>query len=93
MWAAIRATVLDVPLLVAEHADTAVGACILAAAGTLHRDLSTAAQAMVADGREIAPADDGQRDALDESFARFAEALSERGWIDEDLRRAALDSR
>jgi sugar (pentulose or hexulose) kinase len=91
VWAAIRATVLGVPLVVAEHADTAVGACILAAAGTLHPDLAAAGRAMVEDGREVGPGDDErQPEELDESFGRFVEALFERGWIDERLRGAAL---
>ncbi|HEX2273173.1 MAG TPA: FGGY family carbohydrate kinase [Acidimicrobiales bacterium] len=89
-WAAIRAAVLGAPLLVAEQADTAVGACILAAAGTLHADLATAGRAMVAAGREVEPTDDdGEREAMEESFGRFVAALFDRGWIDERLRRAA----
>ena len=91
-WAAIRASVLGIPLLVAEHTDTAMGACILAAAGTLHPDLPAAGRAMVAGGEEVEPAgDERARQTLEESFARFVDALGDRGWIDERLRRAALD--
>ena len=91
-WAAIRATVMGVPLLVAESADTAMGACILAAAGTLYTDLPAAGRAMVAGGQDVEPGgDERARQALDESFRRFVAALADRGWIAERLRRAALD--
>lgn len=89
-WAAIRAAVLGSPLMVAERADTAVGACILAAAGTIHPDLRSAGEAMVADGQEVGPdgATDGG-DALEDSFARFVSALVNRGWVGERLAAAA----
>ena len=85
-WAALRAAVLGAPLLVTDGADTAVGACILAAAGTIHPDLTTAAGAMVAEGEEVGGdrASDGG-DALEESFARFVAALADRGWVGERL--------
>ncbi|HEX2041950.1 MAG TPA: FGGY family carbohydrate kinase [Acidimicrobiales bacterium] len=90
VWSAIRASVLRFPLLVAEQADTAVGACILAAAGTLHADLATAGRSMVDAGRQVEPTDDErEREGLEESFGRFVAALADRGWIDDRLRRAA----
>ncbi|MFN2608514.1 MAG: FGGY-family carbohydrate kinase [Acidimicrobiales bacterium] len=85
VWAAIRATALGRPVLVMDGADTASGACILAAAGTIHPDLAAASAAMVGDGEEVAPVD-GERDALDVSFRRLVDRLAERGWVDDDLR-------
>ncbi|MGI9022159.1 MAG: FGGY-family carbohydrate kinase [Acidimicrobiales bacterium] len=89
-WAAVRASVLGRPVVVVERADTAFGACVLAAAGTLHPDLVAAGDAMVGEGAQVAPAD-AEREALEASFARFVVALSERGWIDERLAQAAVD--
>ena len=89
VWATIRSTVLGRPVAVAERADTASGAAVLAAAGTLHPDLPAAVSAMVTEGDEVAPVD-GEREALDAGYRSFVEALAERGWIDDDLRDAAL---
>jgi sugar (pentulose or hexulose) kinase len=79
VWNRIRATVLGLPVVAAPEATTARGACILAAAGTLHPDLATAMDAMAATGEEVKGLDD-ERDALDANYARFVSALCERGW-------------
>lgn len=55
MWNLIRATVLDMPLVEKPEATTAHGACILAAAGTLHPDLSTAVAEMGVSGEQVDP--------------------------------------
>jgi sugar (pentulose or hexulose) kinase len=88
-WAAIRATVLDRPVAVVEGADTAVGAAVLAAAGSLHADLTGAGAAMVRPGEELAPVA-GERETLDDGFRRFVTALAERGWVEDRLRQAAM---
>ncbi|MFD7502507.1 FGGY-family carbohydrate kinase [Streptomyces sp. NPDC059850] len=80
LWTRIRATVLHRPLRVAEHAETAFGAALLAASGTLHPDLTASAAAMVRPGRDVAP-DAREHAALDASYATFTEALRERGWL------------
>ncbi|MEU1664629.1 FGGY family carbohydrate kinase [Streptomyces sparsogenes] len=80
LWTRVRATALGLPLRVADHAETAFGAALLAASGTLHPDLAAAATAMVRTGRDIEP-DETERAALDESYAAFTAALRERGWI------------
>ncbi len=80
VWNRIRATVLGMPLLAVPDASTARGACILAAAGTLHPDLATATAAMSARGEPVEP-DDAERDALEASYARFRSAIAERGWL------------
>jgi sugar (pentulose or hexulose) kinase len=80
LWSQIRATVLDMPLRVAANADTAFGAALLAAAGSVHRDLAAASTAMVAPGALVEP-DPAERDALERSYHRFVDALAERGWI------------
>ncbi|MFK4271937.1 FGGY-family carbohydrate kinase [Streptomyces milbemycinicus] len=80
LWTRIRATALGMPLRVADHAETAFGAALLAASGTLHPDLAASAAAMVRTGRDIEP-DETERAALDESYAAFTAALRERGWL------------
>ncbi|MGY0058617.1 FGGY-family carbohydrate kinase [Streptomyces sp. LZ34] len=80
LWTRIRATALGMPLRVADHAETAFGAALLAASGTLHPDLAASAAAMVRTGRDIEP-DETERAALDASYAVFTAALRERGWL------------
>lgn len=81
VWNRIRATVLGVPLVAKPGASTALGACILAAAGTLHADVTAAAEAMGVDGDPVETVD-GERQALDDAYGRFRAALTDRGWID-----------
>jgi sugar (pentulose or hexulose) kinase len=79
VWTSIRASVLGRPMAVATDATTAFGACLLAAAGTVHQDLVSATGAMTSPGDEIEP---DQDEALEENFRRLLAALRERGWID-----------
>ncbi len=80
-WTAVRATVLGLPIVCPPSADTAFGACVLAAAGTVHPDLSAAADAMVGRaGPAVGPVADEQ-DRLEESYRRFVDLLTERGWL------------
>ena len=80
VWNRIRATVLGVPLLATPGATTALGACILAAAGTLHPDLAAASAAMSAGGQPVDP-DDAERDRMEANYRRFRAAVVDRGWI------------
>jgi xylulokinase len=81
VWTAIRATVLDLAIVRPQSADTAFGACVLAAAGTLHETLRAATDAMVrAGGPEIGPAGE-ERERLEAGYRRFVDALVERGWL------------
>ncbi|MFI0775044.1 FGGY-family carbohydrate kinase [Streptomyces sp. NPDC021212] len=80
LWTRIRATVLGRPLRVADHAETAFGAALLAASGTLHPDLTASAAAMVRPGRDVEP-DAREHAALDASYATFTAALRARGWL------------
>ncbi|MBO8192473.1 carbohydrate kinase [Streptomyces oryzae] len=80
LWTRIRATVLGLPLRVADRAETAFGAALLAATGTLHPSLEEAASAMTGEGRLIEPVP-GEKDALDESYGRFTQELAARGWV------------
>ncbi len=80
VWSRIRATALGVPVQVADHADTAFGAALLAAAGSVHTDLGAASRAMVAPGTLVEP-DPSEQDALDRSYRRFVDALVNRGWV------------
>ncbi len=81
VWNRIRATVLDLPVLEAPDASTARGAGMLAAAGSLHPDLSASTEAMAASGDQVDP-DAESRAALEASYERFLGALVERGWLD-----------
>ena len=80
LWSRIRASVLGMPLRVAERAETAFGAALLAASGTLHGSLEEAAAAMAGPGRLVEPVA-AERDAMAESYARFVTALRDRGWL------------
>ncbi|PLS74814.1 MAG: carbohydrate kinase [Actinobacteria bacterium] len=80
VWNAIRATVLGVPLVARADATTARGACILAAAGTLHPDLASAAAAMGAPGEPVEPLAE-EREPLEHSYRRMVAELTERGWL------------
>ncbi len=81
VWTAIRATVLGVPITRPTSAYTSFGACVLAAAGTLHPSLAEATDAMVDDTHApVEPlAEEGDR--LEESYRRFVDALTGRGWL------------
>jgi sugar (pentulose or hexulose) kinase len=81
VWNAIRATVLGADIEARPAASTALGACILAASGTLHPDLATATRAMSATGTPVRPAPDEQK-AMDAGYLRFKEELAQRGCID-----------
>lgn len=80
LWTRIRATALGIPLRVAPRAETALGAALLAAAGTLHPTLEAAAHAMTPAGRTVDP-DPAEKAALDDSYTRFTEALTARGYL------------
>jgi len=80
VWNRIRATVLGMPLVATPGATTALGACILAAAGTVHPDLAAATAAMSATGERVDP-DEAEYDALDANYRRFRSAIADRGWI------------
>lgn len=81
VWNTIRASVLAVPVVAKPTAGTDLGACILAAAGTMHPDLDTAMQAMTVTGEEVRPSEDDQP-ALHRSYDRFLAALRDRGWVE-----------
>lgn len=80
VWNRIRATVLGHAVTAKPAATTALGACILAAAGTLHPDLATATRSMSIVGEEVSP-DHDEVHALSRSYERFVAALDERGCL------------
>lgn len=77
-WCGIRASVLGRPVLRAPAAGTALGAALLAAAGTVHPDLSTAARSMVSVCEGVEPVPD---ERLEINYQRFRGELRDRGWI------------
>jgi sugar (pentulose or hexulose) kinase len=80
VWTRIRATVLGHPLVEKPAATTALGAAILAAAGSLHPDLAAATVAMSAAGQAVDP-DEREQAALDAGYHRFLDAVGARGWL------------
>ncbi|MDR7301913.1 FGGY-family carbohydrate kinase [Haloactinomyces albus] len=80
LWCGIRASVLGRPIARVPRAGTALGAALLAATGTLHPDLSTAAHAMVPASERIDPIAE-ETGPLDRSYRRFLAALHEQGWL------------
>jgi sugar (pentulose or hexulose) kinase len=81
VWSSIRATVLGMPVARAPSADTAFGACVLAATGTLHGSLDAASDAMVPEPADPAEPVAADRDRMDDSYGRLVEAVRERGWV------------
>ncbi|CAN5842313.1 FGGY-family carbohydrate kinase [soil metagenome] len=79
VWNTIRATVLGTTLEARPGASTALGACILAAAGTLHPDLRLAAREMSVTGTPVAP-EDAELSRLDASYHRFKSEVFRQGW-------------
>lgn len=79
-WCRIRASVLDRPVLRVLGAGTALGAALLAATGSLHPDLSTAAAAMVPGGELLEP-DQAEVGRLHSGYERFTAELRDRGWL------------
>jgi D-ribulokinase len=88
VWNRVRATVLRRPLHIPARPESAFGAAILAAAGSIHDDLATATATMVRYRGEVEP-DDEQAAALEDSYLRLVEELSARGWVGEALYNAA----
>ncbi|QDY80481.1 FGGY-family carbohydrate kinase [Streptomyces qinzhouensis] len=84
VWSAIRATVLDRPVRAAERAETAFGAALLAASGTLHASLAESAAAMTGRRGTAAETDPvpAERAALEDAYGRFVTELRRRGWLD-----------
>jgi sugar (pentulose or hexulose) kinase len=78
-WLRIRASVNRRVYAVPEHAECAVGAAVLAALPHCG-SYADAAAAIVRAGRRIAP-DPRLADAYDEGFARFRQALQQRGYL------------
>ncbi|MDI2032184.1 FGGY-family carbohydrate kinase [Saccharopolyspora sp. TS4A08] len=79
-WCRIRASVLDRPVLRVRGAGTALGAALLAATGSIHPDLSTAAAEMVPPGDLVEP-DPAEVTCLDDAHHRFAAELRARDWL------------
>lgn len=88
VWNRIRADVLGVPLVEKPAATTALGACMLAAAGTVHPDLTDATQAMAPPGVGV-EAQERDRDALEDSYQRFVAEIRRRGWLPSDAAEGA----
>ena len=78
VWNRIRATVLGVPLLANPGASTARGACMLAAAGSLHPGLTAT---LMSPPSEVVQPDADESAAMDANYDRFRGALVDRGWI------------
>ncbi|MGH9178299.1 MAG: FGGY-family carbohydrate kinase [Acidimicrobiales bacterium] len=86
VWNRIRATVASLPVEETPGATTTLGACILAAAGTLHPDLAAATEAMAAAGKgaTVEPMA-AEQEAMDASYRRFTAEVTARGWLPADV--------
>ncbi|HYH31696.1 MAG TPA: FGGY family carbohydrate kinase [Pseudonocardia sp.] len=80
-WTQLRADVLQRPVAVPEHAGSAIGSAVLAAAPP--GQLARTAQAMVRMRRRFEP-DPARADELTEGYERLVAALHERGWLRHD---------
>jgi sugar (pentulose or hexulose) kinase len=80
VWNRIRATVLGRPLFRPRHPNSAFGAALLAAAGTVHDGFDAAAAAMVRRADEVEP-DRREEEALTANYLRFVHELRNRGWL------------
>lgn len=82
LWTTIRATVTGRSLQVTEHAETAYGAALLAAAATAPGGLSEVCARVGVCGTVVDP-DPAQHERLEESYRRFTAELHRRGWLPE----------
>ncbi|TCP56195.1 xylulokinase [Tamaricihabitans halophyticus] len=79
-WCRIRASVLGEPVARAEQAGTALGAALLAAAGSVYPNLGAAAAAMVPEPELVEPVP-AEVATLDERYQRFTAELRSHGWL------------
>lgn len=86
-WTQLRADVLQRPVAVPEHAGSAIGSAVLAAAPP-GRLAATAAE-MVRMRRRFEP-DPGRADELTDGYGRLVAALEERGWLEPRFRKATF---
>ncbi|WP_439593031.1 FGGY-family carbohydrate kinase [Microbacterium sp.] len=96
IWNQLRADVLQREVAPAAHGEGAVGMAMLAAAGALAvadahdaNPLQTVARRMVPAAQPLSPRS-RRRAAIAEGYGNFIAHLSQRGWITDDLRSAAL---
>jgi sugar (pentulose or hexulose) kinase len=81
-WTQLRADTLGRSVVLPAHSESAVGAAIVAAAGT--GPLAATAAEMSPPGRTIEPRPESSERLLG-AYRRFVEALAERGYIDPAL--------
>lgn len=79
-WNRIRASTLERTLAQPEVTETAMGAAILAAAGSWYTSLQEAAEQMVHSAEEIEPESKWQS-AYGEQYQKFKQELSQRGYL------------
>jgi D-ribulokinase len=77
-WTQLRADVLQRPVTVPEHAGSAIGSAVLAAAPVGR--LGETARQMVRMRRRFEP-DPSRADELTDGYGRLTDALRERGWL------------
>lgn len=78
-WLQVRADVLNRGLVVPEVEETAFGACLLAATGSIHEDMETASRHMVRTRDRVLPRP-RMRSAYDALFGRFVAEMANRGY-------------
>lgn len=80
VWMQIRSTVLGVPVVKMRYTEGAVGAAVVAAAGSRFPGIQEAAQHMLRVQTSIDP-DESVIAQYDESYAAFVEELKRKGYI------------
>jgi sugar (pentulose or hexulose) kinase len=89
-WCQLRADVLGRPVRLPEHAESAVGMAVLAAAATRGRACVDVAAEMCRT-REVIEPRPGRAERFREPYARLVDELERRGWLDARLARHARE--
>jgi len=82
-WLQIRADVLNKTLLVPTVEETAFGACLLAASGSIHAGPTAATKAMVGIREQIVPRSNCVQ-AYEDLYGRLVAEMSRRGYVTRD---------
>jgi D-ribulokinase len=89
-WCQLRADVLGRPVRLPEHAESAVGMAVLAAAATSGRTCAAVAAEMCHTREVIEPRPD-RAERFREPYVRLVDELERRGWLDARLARHARE--
>lgn len=92
VWLQIRSNILGVPIRKMRHPEGAVGAAVVAAAGTYFTDIQTAAQNMLQQAAEIEP-EKQLIDVYRQLYGQFVSELVRRGYLSPENEQWKMGSR